>query len=99
MLSLNIATILTATAFNSATRSLVLGRGERCSSPQCTIAVFGASGRTGSEVVLQAMERGEKVSCLVRDRNRLKAPRNHTELGLTKGSMMNFGPSTNENIF
>ena len=96
MLSLSIATVLTATAFNTATRPLVLGRGERCTSPQCTIAVFGASGRTGSEVVLQAMERGEKVSCLVRDRTRLKAPRDHPGIGVRKNSMMNFSPTTNE---
>merc|ERR1719310_2338025 len=98
MLSLSIATILTATAFNTATRPLVLGRGERCSSPQCTIAVFGASGRTGSEVVLQAMERGEKVSCLVRDRLRLKAPRDNAELGCRKGTMTNFTPTMNNNM-
>ena len=55
-----------------------------------TIAVFGASGRTGSEVVLQALERGEKVSCLVRDRTRLKPPRDLAELGLKKGSMNDY---------
>lgn len=70
----------------------------RAPAPVSTIAVFGASGRTGSEVVLQALERGEKVSCLVRDRTRLKAPRDRPELGLRKGSMSNFSPTTNENI-
>merc|ERR1719282_588526 len=40
-----------------------------------SIAVFGASGGTGSEAVLQALERGEDVTCLVRDRSKLKAPR------------------------
>merc|ERR1719310_1911383 len=98
MLSLSIATILTATAFNSATRSLVLGRGERATNAVSTIAVFGASGRTGSEVVLQAMERGEKVSCLVRDRLRLKAPRDNAELGCRKGTMTNFTPTMNNNM-
>ena len=47
----------------------------RAPSPQCSIAVFGASGGTGSEAVLQALERGEDVTCLVRDRSKLKAPR------------------------
>jgi putative NADH-flavin reductase len=41
----------------------------------CSIAVFGASGGTGSEAVLQALERGEDVTCLVRDLSKLKAPR------------------------
>jgi len=47
----------------------------RAPSPSCSIAVFGASGGTGSEAVLQALERGEEVTCLVRDRSKLKAPR------------------------
>jgi len=47
----------------------------RSRAPQCSIAVFGASGGTGSEAVLQALERGEDVTCLVRDRSKLKAPR------------------------
>ena len=104
MFSLGIATVLSATAFSScstATQPLVLAARARraCAVPQCTIAVFGASGRTGSEVVLQALERGEKVSCLVRDRTRLKPPRDQHELGLTKGSMMNFSPTTNDDIY
>merc|ERR1719160_1506887 len=103
MLSLGVATVLSATAFNTystATQPLVLAARARraCADPQCTIAVFGASGRTGSEVVLQALERGEKVSCLVRERGRLKAPRDHAEMGLKQGSMMNFSPTTNDNI-
>ena len=101
MLSLGLATVLSATAFSpgssTASRPLILAdRAQRaCADPQCAIAVFGASGRTGSEVVLQAMERGEKVSCLVRDRTRMKAPRDHSGLGLKRNSMMNFSPTTN----
>lgn len=49
-----------------------------------SIAVFGASGGTGSEAVLQALERGEEVTCLVRDRSKLKAPR--SAAGFTEGS-------------
>ena len=49
-----------------------------------TIAVFGASGGCGSEAVLQAVERGEAVSALVRDRTKLRAPRSAG--GLTEGS-------------
>ena len=48
------------------------------------IAVFGASGGTGSEAVLQALERGEDVTCLVRDRSKLLAPR--SVAGFTAGS-------------
>ena len=47
----------------------------RSSPVSASIAVFGASGATGSEAVLQAVERGEEVTCLVRDRAKLKAPR------------------------
>lgn len=47
----------------------------RAGAPACSIAVFGASGGTGSEAVLQALERGEEVTCLVRDSGKLKAPR------------------------
>ena len=101
MLSLGI--VLSATAFSPyspATQSSILAaRARRAHAvPQCTIAVFGASGRTGSEVVLQALERGEKVSCLVRERGRLKAPRDHAEMGLKQGSMMNFSPTTNDKM-
>merc|ERR1719160_1561884 len=101
MLSLGIATFLSATAFSHrrATQPLAPAARARRAHVVNTIAVFGASGRTGSEVVLQALERGEKVSCMVRDRTRLKAPRNHAELGLKKNSMVNFGPSTNDKIF
>ena len=92
-----LATALGATAFlpgPQATQPLALaGRARRATNAVSTIAVFGASGRTGSEVVLQAMERGEKVSCLVRDRVKLKAPRDSAELGCTKGSMTNFTPT------
>merc|ERR1719393_1045777 len=44
------------------------------------------------------MERGEKVSCLVRDRLRLKAPRDNAELGCRKGTMTNFTPTMNNNM-
>ena len=47
----------------------------RHAAPVASIAVFGASGATGSEAVLQALERGEDVTCLVRDRSKLNAPR------------------------
>ena len=40
-----------------------------------TIAVFGASGGTGSEVVMQSLIKGERVSVLVREKRRLQAPR------------------------
>merc|ERR1719261_2084506 len=95
------AAFLSAKAFSyrRATQPLVLAARARRAHVVNTIAVFGASGRTGSEVVLQALERGEKVSCLVRDRTRLKPPRDHPGLGLKKGSMANFGPSTNDNIY
>jgi hypothetical protein len=99
MLGLGIATVLSATAFGTATQPLALAtRVRRAHAPVSTIAVFGASGRTGSEVVLQALERGEKVSCLVRDRTRLKAPRDNHALQLRKNSMANFSPSTNDKI-
>lgn len=49
-----------------------------------SIAVFGASGGTGAEAVLQALERGEEVTCLVRDRSKLKAPR--SVAGQSEGS-------------
>lgn len=56
----------------------------RASPPSLSVAVFGASGGTGSEAVLQALERGEDVTCLVRDASRLKAPR--TAGGFTEGA-------------
>jgi len=56
----------------------------RARAPTLSIAVFGASGGTGSEAVLQALERAEDVSCLVRDASKLKAPR--TAAGLSEGS-------------
>ena len=101
MLAVSVAALaLSATAFSSTgTQPLALGRrARRAADAVNTIAVFGASGGTGSEVVLQAMERGEKVSCLVRDRLRLKAPRTHPDMGLRKGSMMNFSPTTNQKM-
>ena len=99
LLSLSIATVLSAAAFSTtASQPLATATRGRRAHVVNTIAVFGASGRTGSEVVLQALERGEKVSCLVRDRTRLKAPRDHPGLGLQKNSMMNFSPTTNDNI-
>lgn len=51
---------------------------------RAAIAVFGASGATGSEAVLQALERGEDVTCLVRDASKLVAPR--SAAGFTGGS-------------
>jgi nucleoside-diphosphate-sugar epimerase len=95
-LSLCVATIFSAASFSrTATQPLVLAaRTRRASVAVSTIAVFGASGGTGSEVVLQAMERGEKVSCLVRDRRNLEAPRSVN--GLREGSMVGFSPSTND---
>jgi len=82
-----------------ATHPLALaGRSRRAADAVSTIAVFGASGRTGSEVVLQALERGEEVSCLVRDRIRLTAPRDHAEMDLRKGSMHNFSPYMNDKM-
>ena len=101
MLSLGVAAVLGVAAFGrTATQPLVLAaRARRAGAdPQCALAVFGASGRTGSEVVLQALQRGESVSCLVRDRTRLKAPRDHSEMGLRKNSMMNFSPTTNDKM-
>tara|TARA_B110001452_G_C15211855_1_gene420312 strand:+ start:120 stop:950 length:831 start_codon:yes stop_codon:yes gene_type:complete len=56
----------------------------RAAAIQSSIAVFGASGGTGSEAVLQALERGEDVTCLVRDRAKLKSPRSAG--GFTEGS-------------
>jgi len=56
----------------------------RVVTPSCSIAVFGASGGMGSEAVLQALERGEDVTCLVRDSTKLKAPR--TAAGFTEGA-------------
>merc|ERR1719353_697141 len=56
----------------------------RHASPSCSIAVFGASGGTGSEAVLQALERGESVTCLVRDAAKLKSPRSAG--GFTEGA-------------
>jgi len=96
MLSL---TLLGAAFSRPAAQPLVItARVTRAPAPVSTVAVFGASGRTGSEVVLQALQRGEKVSCLVRDRTRLKAPRDHPEMGLRKDSMMNFSPTTNDKM-
>merc|ERR1719324_490716 len=56
----------------------------RSTSPSASIAVFGASGGTGSEAVLQALERGEEVTCLVRDRTKLKSPR--SAAGFSEGA-------------
>jgi len=56
----------------------------RSTTPLCSVAVFGASGGTGSEAVLQAIERGESVTCLVRDKAKLKSPR--TAAGFTEGA-------------
>jgi len=77
-----------------------LSEHRRAPSPLCSVAVFGASGGTGSEAVLQALERGEDVTCLVRDRSKLKSPRsaagftadaafNSDKLTVTTGSVTN----------
>jgi len=59
MLSFPLATALSATTFvhgPRVTHPLALaGRARRSTDVVSTIAVFGASGRTGSEVVLQAL--------------------------------------------
>jgi putative NADH-flavin reductase len=86
MLSMTGSTVLlllrSASAFNIglSPRALPI----RGASPSCSIAVFGASGGTGSEAVLQALERGEDVTCLVRDAAKLKSPR--TTAGFTEGA-------------
>ena len=56
----------------------------RSTGATCSIAVFGASGGTGSEAVLQALDRGEEVTCLVRDKSKLVSPR--TAAGFSEGS-------------
>ena len=77
-----------------------LNRAPRTSVPACSVAVFGASGGTGSEAVLQALERGEEVTCLVRDKTKLVAPRSAAgfsagapfstdKLSVTQGSVTN----------
>jgi putative NADH-flavin reductase len=68
----------------------------RASIIQNSVAVFGASGGTGSEAVLQALQRGESVTCLVRDRSKLKAPR--TVDDFVEGSMQGFSESTNDKM-
>jgi len=99
MLAASIATVLGFLTGPQASRPLGLAsRARRATDAVSTVAVFGGSGRTGSEVVLQAMERGEKVSCLVRDRTRLKAPRDSAELACRKGSMDNFTPTMNDQM-
>lgn len=40
----------------------------------CSIAVFGATGATGSEVVYQALAMGEEVTCLARDPSKMMIP-------------------------
>ncbi len=40
-----------------------------------TVAVFGGTGKTGSEVVFQALRQGNKVIVLARDPSRMKVPR------------------------
>ena len=57
----------------------------RSTGATCSIAVFGASGGTGSEAVLQALERGESVTALVRDALKLKAPRSAG--GISEGAL------------
>jgi putative NADH-flavin reductase len=40
----------------------------------CSIAVFGATGATGSEAVYQALAQGEEVTCLARDPSKMMIP-------------------------
>ena len=70
-----------ASALRAAPRFPISTATARHAAPACSIAVFGASGGTGSEAVLQALERGEDVTVLVRDTEKLKAPR--TAAGFT----------------
>ena len=56
----------------------------RAPAPALSVAIFGASGGTGSEAVLQALERGEEVTCMVRDPSKLVSPR--TAAGFTEGA-------------
>lgn len=77
----------------SATRATSL---TRTSEVQASIAVFGASGGTGSEAVLQALQRGESVTCLVRDKSKLTAPR--TVDAFTEGSTSGFSATTNDKL-
>jgi len=84
-----IATLVAlSSAFSLAPRPASLAASPAASrtvgSPVASIAVFGASGGTGSEAVLQALERGEDVTALVRDKSKLKAPR--TAAGFTEGA-------------
>jgi putative NADH-flavin reductase len=86
MKSAHLALLLASSASVSALRLAPL----RPSAPlrgvgaSASIAVFGASGKTGSEAVLQSLERGEDVTCLVRDSSKLLAPR--TLAGCTAGA-------------
>jgi putative NADH-flavin reductase len=81
-----ISIVVAASAFSVAPRAVVPSHfASRTLSPSASIAVFGASGGTGSEAVLQALDRGESVTCLVRDRSKLKSPR--TAAGFTEGAL------------
>ena len=57
----------------------------RAGMPEASIAVIGGAGASGSEAVLQALERGEEVVALVRS-SAPKAPR--TAGGFTEGAVM-----------
>jgi len=70
--------------FGSITTSV---RGARTGGISNSVVVLGGSGATGSEVVLQALERGEEVVTLVRDTSKLKSPR--TAAGFTEGAAFN----------
>lgn len=70
--------------FGSTTTSV---RGARTGGISNSVVVLGGSGATGSEVVLQALERGEEVVTLVRDTSKLKSPR--TAAGFTEGAAFN----------
>merc|ERR1719424_968384 len=52
-----------------------------------SVVVLGGSGGTGSEAVLQALERGEDVVTLVRDKSKLTSPR--TAGGFSEGAPFN----------
>jgi putative NADH-flavin reductase len=55
-----------------------------------SIVVLGGTGRTGIHVVQQALQRGLRVTTLVRDSSKLKGLLDHPELEIVKGDVTNF---------